>query len=194
VESSEFSLTIEEPPKKKTRRPLDAYYTPPPMTRALIDRYPEIRGGLLLDPSCGDGRMSRQLVNAGRFERAITSDIATGGMDATREDSWRAWKKEGPAWAVSNIPFCFSHIIPWCAIEAGIPAAFLMRITFLEPTEDRQWLVSHPPTAQLVLWRASFDGSGQTDSTTCSWFIWGPVPPGIQVIRSEGIGQMELFP
>jgi len=183
-------LVPEEPSKKKPRRPLDAYYTPPPATAALLREFPEIRGKVLFDPSSGDGRMSSQILAAGRFERAILNDIATGGQDATRPELWEETEAD---WAVSNIPFCHSATIPWRAIERGMPAALLMRVTFLEPTDDRMWLVRHPPTAQLVLWRISFDGSGETDSTTCSWFIWGPVTPRIRVVRAEDIGQLELF-
>lgn len=186
-EEDDFRLESDKPSKKKKRRPLDAYYTPPELTQALLDEFPEIRGSVLLDPCSGDGRMSRQILASGRFQSAITNDLASGGIDATRAWPWRA------DWAVTNIPFCHSATIPWRAIEAGIPAALLMRVTFLEPVEDRQWLTRHPPTAQLVLWRVSFDGSGETDSTTCAWFIWGPVAPRIRVVRAESVNQLSLI-
>lgn len=172
-----FALAVQE--QKTKRRALDAYYTPPLLTQALLDEFPEIQGDCLLDPCCGDLRMSKQIMDAGRFRRHILNDIATGGWDATRAEAWKHWR--GASWCVTNIPFCHSATIPWRAIEAGVPAALLMRISFLEPVEDRQWVKRHPPTAMLALPRVSFDGSGQTDMATCGWFVWGPVAPRIRV-------------
>lgn len=177
---TDFALAAPAPGERATRRKLDAYYTPPILTQALIDEFPEIRGGVLLDPCCGDGRMSQQLIAAGRFQRAILSDVATGGLDATRAESWAQWAEQGADWCVTNIPFCHSGTIPWRAIERGISAALLMRITFLEPTEDRQWLLRRPPDAMLALPRVSFTGTGN-DSATCAWFVWGPVRPRVRI-------------
>lgn len=185
-----FALTVEEAKARKRRRALDAYYTPAPLTQALLDEFPEIRGETLLDPCCGDLRMSRQIMDAGRFRSHILNDIATGGWDATRKEAWEHWKSA--SWCVTNIPFCHCATIPYRAIEAGIPAALLMRISFLEPVEDRQWLLRHPPDAQLVLPRTSFDGSGSTDSATCAWFVWGPVTPRIRVASRVSPRQLEL--
>ena len=175
---TEFALQPPEPEQKATRRTLDAYYTPPILTQALIDEFPEICGEVLADPCSGDGRMSEQLIRAGRFKRALVNDIAAGGLDATRAESWNAWKSAD--WVVTNIPFIHSGTIPWRAIEVGIPSALLMRITFLEPVEDRQWLLRRPPDAMLALPRVSFTGTGN-DSATCAWFVWGPVRPRVRI-------------
>jgi hypothetical protein len=49
----------------------------------------------------------------------------------------------------------------------------LLRLSYLEPTEDRgAWLNSHPPTDLIVLPRISFTGNGKTDSVTCAWIVW----------------------
>ena len=81
-----------------------------------------IRSGLLLDPGCGDGRMSRQLskrwpLRARHHERHRHRRY---GRDT--EDSWRAWKGQARHVLRVEHPVLFSHIIPWRAIEAGIPA------------------------------------------------------------------------
>ena len=184
-----FALAPQE--QKQKRRALDAYYTPPALTQALLDEFPEIRGYLLLDPCCGDGRMSQQILEAGRFRGAHLNDLArNGGLDATKRESWHQWPRAD--WCVTNIPFCHSATIPFRAIEAGIPAALLMRISFLEPVEDRQWVKRHPPTAMLALPRVSFDGSGQTDMATCAWFVWGPVAPRIRVATRTPAAQGAL--
>lgn len=193
-----FPADAPKPAKeRKPRRKLDAYYTPFWATQALIDAHPEVTGLALVDPSSGDGRMSDHLVRSGRFNTRLLNDAdrsapATWHLDAARPESWEEWRLGLASWCISNPPFNVASAIAWNALELGYHVAFLLRLTFLEPVEDRQWLIRRPPTALVVLPRYSFDGSGQTDSVTCAWMIWGPVRPGIKVVRAEEIGQMPL--
>jgi hypothetical protein len=117
---------------------------------------------------------------------------ANYARDATLSTTWLEWLSIGTGFAVSNPPFNRASQIAWQALEHGNFVAFLLRITFLEPTEERQWLARRPPTALLVLPRIDFIGAGETDSATCAWMIWGPVKPGIKVVRTEDIGQIGL--
>ncbi len=160
------------------RRERDAYYTPDWATATLIERAPEVEGLRLLDPCCGDGRMARAIMAAGRFEwRAITSDIdpgveSTWGYDACDPQLYRECSP-GVCWVVTNPPWEGSGKIAWTALQhAQHGVALLLRITWLEPCEGREWLKRCPPTRQIVLPRISYDGSGNTDSATSAWFIW----------------------
>lgn len=184
-------------PRKRPskRRENDRYLTPPMATQALMQEFPGISGQLLLDPCCGDGRMARQLQT--RFLRHLTNDVCDAdGRDATLPRTWEQWaqwrRSVTTAWVVTNPPFAWASAIVAQAIEAGFHAAFLLRITWLEPTKDRQWIARRPPTAMLVLPRVDFIGDGGSDGATCAWMIWGPVTPGIRVVRAQDIGQMEL--
>jgi hypothetical protein len=53
--------------------------------------------------------------------------------------------------------------------------AMLLRLSYLEPCENRaSWLVEHPP-AKLIVFnpRPRFRAdTGGTDSVTSAWFIW----------------------
>jgi hypothetical protein len=50
----------------------------------------------------------------------------------------------------------------------------LLRLSFLEPTFERQdLLIDNPPDAMIVLPRYSFTGDGKSDSVTCAWMVWG---------------------
>lgn len=180
------------PPKGKRRRELDRYYTPTWATEALILKCEGLRGERILDPSSGDGRMSKRFIQAGRFSECLLNDAdndvtADTHLDATQSDSWDRWNPFGATWCISNLPFNVAPRIAWNALERGYNAAFLLRITFLEPVESRRWLIDRPPAAIIVLSRCSFDGSGQTDSTTCAWHIWGPVTPGITIVHEKDI-------
>lgn len=194
------------------RREKDRYLTPDWAVKVLLDREPGIRGGLLLDPSSGDGRMAAAL--AARFRAVHTNDIdpvapATTHKDATAGTSWidphgNHWPQ--PSWVVTNPPFVHSSRIAWLALQhATRGVALLLRCTWLEPCRDRQWLAELPPTRLIILPRISFTGTG-SDSAGAWWMIWerqglrgadGQRPwvhEDIQVVtRAQGAGQ-EVLP
>ena len=67
--------------------------------------------------------------------------------------------------------------------------AFLLRLSFLEPTlTRREFLRANPPKRVIVLPRISFTGDGRTDSVTCAWLIWTTGPSdsqGVEVAYNE---------
>lgn len=181
-----------------SRRALDRYLTPDWATRALIIEFPEISGGRLLDPCCGDGRMAALL--ASRFSAVLLNDIQPNpsvnrwNMDARNVE---LYAEARPDWVITNPPFLAAGGIAWTAIHhAAVGVALLLRCTFMEPVESRSWLQRMPPTAILALPRISFTGDGATDSAPCWWFIWSPrVRPRVVVRgREESAGQLSLTP
>lgn len=182
--------------KPSKRRERDAYYTPDWATQELLKAYPEIGGVTLLDPCCGDGRMSLAL--AGRFLNVIRSDIAApiGGefyrFDATKGDVYR-WAS--PQAIITNPPFNLCGEIAWECVrpDRGVRfVALLLRCTFLEPCEGREWLTRFPPRAILSLSRVSFTGGG-SDTAPCWWFIWSDdVQPGIKVVTGREQAELAL--
>lgn len=194
-------LRLEHPEQLPDRRLLDKFRTPSWVTAALIESYPEIRGELLIDPCAGDCRMPRALLDANRFQFSLTNDIdgaepTDHHEDATRCDFWEAVEEEqtattGRLWVVTNPPFIHATAIVLHALRVVGRVALLLRSTWLEPAEDRQWLGRMPPRAELVLPRFSFVGGG-SDSAGCRWFIWGDVEPGIKVWTGKP-GQLQLL-
>lgn len=181
-----------ERPQSK-RRERDFYPTPDWATQALLSAFPEIRGSRMLDPTCGDGRMAQAL--ASRFDVVLCNDIeprpnvAQYHMDARNHLLYEEARAE---WIVTNLPFNLAGPLAWMALHgASVGVALLLRCTFLEPCEGREWLTRRPPTAILALPRISFNGAG-TDSAPCWWFIWGPVTPGIRVVRGDEGAQLAL--
>lgn len=155
------------------RRQRDFYPTPTWATEQLIKHTPELSGDCLYDPSCGDGKMAKQI--SGRFDRLITNDFDPGcpadrHLDATGPEAWVLEKV--PDWVVTNPPFSHSgQIATRALLHAKRGVAFLLRITWLEACAGRFWLRKIPPSRLLILPRISFTGAG-TDSATCAWFIW----------------------
>ena len=176
-----------------TRRDLDFYPsgggrpaivggqpTPVWAARSLYRRLPQIQG--VAEPCVGTGDLV-----AGRVDVRWTNDVdeqreATHHLNAASPAAWGVFERV--PWVVTNPPFNLAHQILACALDhATEGVAFLLRLSFLEPTEQRAHLLGRrPPTRILVLPRISFTGDGKTDSVTCSWLVWSSaVEPGIEV-------------
>lgn len=86
---------------------------------------------------------------------------------------------------VTNPPFNEANRIVPAFVRAGHRCAFLLRLSWLEPTGDRQdFLAENPPSGLIVLPRYSFTGDGKTDSATAAWMLWGfKIEPAIQVAK-----------
>lgn len=123
-----------------------------------------------------------------------TNDIDPSKPTDTHYDASLSayWDAPGEAdWIVSNPPFSAAAlIVPLAVAHANLGVAMLLRLSFLEPVENRvAFLEQHPPTDFIVLPRISFTGDGKTDSVTCAWMIWdkhaddGPWRQAIQIAR-----------
>lgn len=174
------------------RRANDAYYTPGWATDRLLEHVP-LQNRRILECCAGDGAISRRLEHAG--SSVIMNDIEGVDMnshfDVTDPYGWKAlWDKYGEfQWIVTNPPFKHAfEILLHSHKRATIGVAFLLRLSFLEPTFDRgEWLQENPPTGVLVLPRISFTGDGKTDSVTCAWMVWNKTDSDLWVkIASKG--------
>ncbi len=194
-----------------SRRELDRYDTPTWMTRALIKSLPEMRGGLLVDPCCGNGNMARQIASEAPFDRFVLNDLDRRlQADSYRDASVDALiYAETPDWIVSNPPFSEAGEIVHMALRAqprgGV--AMLLRLTFAEPCgptkqspkAGRLWLAERPWNALIALPRHSFTGDG-TDTAACAWFVWVTGRPTRnraitrETVRSAGQVELPLFP
>jgi hypothetical protein len=160
------------------------------MVRSLLHHVPEIQG-VILEACAGHLAIASELRRHARMERVFTNDIDKAldvdfHFDASRDGVWQsAWE-----WAITNPPWAMPRNAPPLpvlmvqhAVDAllsdptRIGAAFLLRVTFLEATENRgHWLQENPPAKIIVQPRYSFTGDGKSDSATCAWMIWSAVP------------------
>lgn len=158
------------------RRLLDFYETPPHYIAALLGEVNIF--GRVYEPCVGDGAIADALRRLPSVRKVITNDIDKKRKADTHSDAREgyAWPKEFD-WAATNPPFSDELVILENALSATPNVAFLARLSFLEPTEDREgFLGEHPPSQIIVLPRYSFrpndDGKKQTDSVTCAWLVW----------------------
>lgn len=157
------------------RRPLDAYETPPHYVQALLD----VIGaptGVVYEPCVGTGCISALLTDAVVFTNDIDPDVEADTHEDAATDG-PAWGTLGFDWIITNPPFSLETEILAQALRWGKNLAFLARLSFLEPVEDRVALLqAHPPTGLVVLPRYSFRlndaGKRATDSVTCCWLLW----------------------
>ena len=162
------------------RRVNDFYETPPWMTRALT-KYVLIHG-VVFEPCVGDHSILGALPPS-TYQR-ITNDIdpnkpANFHLDAAQDEVWD--QIEPVDWVITNPPF--KNPLPLEMLKratkvARVGVAFMLRLSFLEPTADEKkhprgpWLSENPPDQMLVMPRHSFTGNGKSDSVTTAWMIW----------------------
>lgn len=155
------------------RNAFDFYPTPAFMTRSLLHHHPGIAGSIVLEPCAGGGAIAdvlRREFRCGVSEWDLDPRHGQPIGDATSPAFWRSILCD---FVVTNPPFNVALPILQHALEhASVGVAFLLRKTFLEPTEDRgPWLMAHPPTRIIGMPRYSFRGTG-SDSVSCDWMIW----------------------
>jgi hypothetical protein len=180
-----------------SRRAFDFYPTPAWATRVLLEHVNVF--GWVSEPCVGAGDISDVLRAChGRIRKVWTNDIDTTRAadehaDARTAQSLYGWSD----WVVSNPPFSDAMEITRLAVEhARVGVAMLLRLSFLEPTEDRgQWLEDHPPTHLIVCPRISFTGDGKTDSVTTAWFVWehGKTGQRIEIVPKARLAIADLL-
>jgi hypothetical protein len=167
------------------RSAFDWYPTPAWATRSLVYYVPEIARSLVLECASGDGAIA-DVLHREFGCGLLTNDIdrghsATWNYDATNDLFWGTIRDsqwhDKIDWIITNPPFNVGFDILQHAIaHAQIGVAFLLRKTFLEPTEERgEWLSKNPPSRIIGLPRHSFRGDG-SDSVSCDWMIWEREP------------------
>ena len=176
----------------KKRHKLDQYFTPGWAVRELL-KHVNLEGTRILEPCAGEGGIWKPLRARLKKIQLVTNDIDPTmdtelNFDATTAEFWDI--PLSVDWVITNPPFSAGFDILWRARQrAKKGVAFLMRLSFLEPTKKHPrgaWLHQNPPDLLVVLPRYSFTGDGKTDSVACAWMVWynttkGTINTGIRV-------------
>lgn len=153
------------------RRRLDQYFTPAHATQELM-RHVQLRGNVF-ECCVGDRGIYDELAG---WDVLWSNDIDPDLQADYHEDITQPWEFgfDKCDWVVSNSPFSVAATVVRAAYNySRIGIAMLLRLSFLEPCENRgKWLAAHPSTKLIVLPRISFTGDGKTDSVTCAWMVW----------------------
>ena len=154
------------------RRSNDFYPTPSWATERLLGLFPLT--GTVGEPCSGAGDVANVLR---RHNKVWTNDIdldhvADSHYDLTDPEIWG--KLPDCDWIVTNPPFKIAAaIVPAAYEKARLGLAMFLRLSYLEPCQNRaQWLEDHPLTKLIVLPRFSFTGNGKSDSCTTAWMVW----------------------
>lgn len=163
------------------RRKHDAYYSAQWMADRLLEHV-QITGRVL-EPCCGKNDIAFPLMRAGLV--VDTNDIDQSLIASYHHDYLaHDFTYYGADWIITNPPFKSAmEMLIKAYREARQGVAFQLRLSFLEPTQDRvAFLTTHPPTALIVLPRYSFTGDGKSDSVTTAWLVWDKTTPHTQQI------------
>jgi hypothetical protein len=171
---------------KNERVALDYYPTASGLTQSLIRHYPQLPQ-LIFEPCAGQGAISQVLEESDRI--VVGTDIQECDIaprDATTREFWEWWDlmldnapSDNHDWAtVTNPPFNrAAEILPLAYEYSPWGVAFLLRLSYLEPAENRaDWLEQHADNMRHLIpvnprpkFRRDTKGS---DSSTVAWMIW----------------------
>lgn len=153
----------------------DFYPTHPGATKALlsVERF----GRTIWEPACGEGDMSRVLIEAG-YE-VISHDLVDRGFGIARRDFLMEHDLAAPD-IVTNPPFKLA--LPFCqhALDLGaVKVAMFLRLAFLEGVERKAFFEARPPARVWVMsrrvpmqrGRLSREGDGH-GVMAFAWFVW----------------------
>lgn len=164
------------------RRHNDFYETNDKLTQHLLERV-DIRG-VVAEPCVGDGAISRVLASSDLITGIITNDIDlkfTADYHGDAADPFHSiWdpREVMADWFITNPPFLIaSDILPMAYDAARLGVAFLLRLSYLEPCQNRAaWLSEHARwLTDVIIFgqpRPSFTGNGRTDNVTTAWMVW----------------------
>jgi hypothetical protein len=162
---------------KTADHPLDAYWTPPEATRALmaIERLPKS----IADPCVGSGAILDVLKSAGHIVHG--ADVVDYGWPHTVVRDYLAEPVEMNGVAiVTNPPFRSAEKFIRKAIADGCHYhAWLLRTNFLESIGRLPLWRDHPPSRVWVssrrlpmMHRDGWDGPKATSNQAFGWFVW----------------------
>jgi len=170
----------------KAREENDFYRSPPSLTDGLlsVERFM----GPIHEPACGDGAISKVLVDCGHTvvsEDLIDRGYGVGGVDFLA----RACAPGNCPNLVTNPPFALSDEFALHALELGYAHICLFaRLAWLEGGKRHEKLWSkHPPSRIWVfakrqtLWRGDEDSPGKGGTLAFAWFVWQRGHTGTQI-------------
>lgn len=166
-------------------RPADDFYpTPPEATQALLDV--ERFDGLVWEPACGDGAISRVLEANGY--RVLSTDLIDRGYGEGNHDFFTSPHKADHI--VTNPPFILAEQFVRHALTRSTgKVAMLCKLAFLEGAKRKPFFAETPLKSVYVFSkRVSFYRNGEKGDYSSSmiafaWYVWEHGHEGEPVLR-----------
>jgi len=160
------------------------YATDPLSVRALLDAVPDI-GGVIWDPACGTGNISKELEQHPGVADVISTDLVDRGYGVGNVDFLSIpGSRRTTDWVVTNPPYKDAKAFVERSLAVSkVGVAMFLRIQFLEGQSRRSWHMSAPLSDVLVFSsrQAVFRNGEQVNPATgrkwantfCfAWFVW----------------------
>jgi hypothetical protein len=160
-------------------RRLDAYFTPPVATRALVAVERASIPRRIWEPAAGDGAIVKVLLERGY--RVIASDIADYGCPDVEPgiDYLTALGRHRKIGIITNPPFRLAKEFAEKAVSEAVFVALLLRTNFLETISRLEFFRRHPPSRVWIssrrlpmMHRHGWTGPRSTSNTCHAWFVW----------------------
>jgi hypothetical protein len=163
-------------PDAENRQKDDFYPTPPEGTRALlsVERF----AGPIWECACGDGAISKELIDAGH--EVVSSDLVPRGYGDTNIDFLMEWQPRAPN-IITNPPFKMAEEFALHALSLTTgKVAMLLRLAWLEGIDRKERIFTKTPIARVhifskrlaILRNGEEWQGGGGGMIPFAWFVW----------------------
>lgn len=159
----------------ENREEHDFYPTHPSATRALLSV--ETFDGPIWEPACGEGDLSRVLIDAGYD--VVSTDLVDRGYGEAPVDFLRQFRSRAPN-VVTNPPFKHAMAFTNCALQHSTgKVAMFLRLAFLEGQRRGPWFQRTPlrrvwvMSSRVPMQRSRIATDDDTGGVLAfAWFVW----------------------
>lgn len=158
------------------RNHADFYPTPVECTVALLKRCPEFTNGLVWEPACGDGALSKVLEQHGA--KVISTDLHDRGYGMAGINFLGFPAFPGTTSVVTNPPFNLAAEFIRHAATMRVPFAMLLKATYWQAASRLSLFRETGPKLILPMtWRPAFAPTrGKSPTMEFCWTVWGAEP------------------
>ena len=154
----------------KDRQAMDFYPTPPDVTRALLDYFEELRGLNILEPACGDGAMSKVLLEYGNY--VTSSDLRESGYGTPNVNFLEGYKDQRFDAIITNPPFNVAEDFIKQSLTVAPFVAMVLKSQYWHAKTRQPLFANQTPAYVMPLtWRPDFLGGGASLMDVI-WTVW----------------------
>lgn len=163
---------------RNSNEPHDYYATDPDAVTLLVDN--EVFSRNVWEPACGEGHISKVLVDAGYV--VTSTDVVDRGYGDGVFDFLQGEVESNSVHAdiITNPPYKFAQQFIERAIDVvsnGHKVAMFLKLTFLEGNKRMRLFTSHPPKTVCVCvdrFKCGKNGNfdGERSAVAYCWIVW----------------------